>query len=148
MKQDLSRAGGPKPLRRTGARSFSLVTKQQRFQEVEGRCEACGELIGDGTDWRRAIYHHRRLASDPNVSDKEARAAANCMVRIRRATTTRSIFIACMGFIRTISEGSRNVDSRSAREARLVHQAAIKIEPENLAIGFTRWARHDRSLSA
>ena len=33
-----------------------------------------------GTDWRRAIYHHRRLVSDPNVSDKEARAAANCMV--------------------------------------------------------------------
>jgi hypothetical protein len=30
--------------------------------------------------WRRAIYHHRRLASDPNVSDKEARSAANCMV--------------------------------------------------------------------
>jgi hypothetical protein len=80
MKQDLSRAGRPKPLRRTAARSFSLATKQQRFQEVEGRCEACGELIGDGTDWRRAIYHHRRLVSDPNVSDKEARAAANCMV--------------------------------------------------------------------
>ena len=50
---------------------------------MEGRCEACGELIGDGTDWRRAIYHHRRLASDPNVSDKEARAAANCMVLLR-----------------------------------------------------------------
>ena len=40
---------------------------------------ACGELIGDGMDWRRAIYHHTRLASHPNVSDK-ARAAANCMV--------------------------------------------------------------------
>jgi hypothetical protein len=65
MKQDLNRAGRPKPLRRTAARSFSLATKQQRFQEVEGRCEACGELIGDGTDWRRAIYHHIRLASDP-----------------------------------------------------------------------------------
>ena len=80
MKEDLSREGRPKPLRRTAARSFSLATKEQRFQEVEGRCEACGELIGDGTDWRRAIYHHRRLVSDPNVSDKEARAAANCMV--------------------------------------------------------------------
>jgi hypothetical protein len=45
-----------------------------------GRCEACGELIGDGTDWRRAIYRHIRLASDPNVTDKEARSAANCMV--------------------------------------------------------------------
>jgi hypothetical protein len=77
MKQDLNRAGSPKLLRRTAARSFSLATKQQRFQQVEGRCEACGELIGDGTDWRRAIYHHRRLASDPNVTDK--RAAANCM---------------------------------------------------------------------
>src|ERR1700720_4686217 len=76
MKQDLNRAGRPKPLRRTAARSFSLATKQRRFQEVEGRCEACGEFIGDGTDWRRAIYHHRRLVSDPNVSDKEARLAA------------------------------------------------------------------------
>jgi hypothetical protein len=80
MKQNLSRAGRPRPLRRTAAQSFSLATKQLRFQEVEGRCEVCGELIGDGTDWRRAIYHHRRLVSDPNVSDKEARAAANCMV--------------------------------------------------------------------
>jgi hypothetical protein len=26
------------------------------------------------------LYHHRRLVSDPNVSDKEARSAANCMV--------------------------------------------------------------------
>ena len=76
MKTNLKRAEHPKPLRRTAARSFSLATKQQRFQEVEGRCEACGELIGDGTDWRRAIYHHRRLVSDPNVSDKEARAPA------------------------------------------------------------------------
>lgn len=41
---------------------------------------AYGELIGDGTDGRRAIYHQRRLVSDPNVSDKEARAAANCIV--------------------------------------------------------------------
>jgi hypothetical protein len=64
MKTDLNRAGRPKPLRRTAARSFSLATKQWRFQEVEERCEACGELIGDGTDWRRAIYHHRRLVSD------------------------------------------------------------------------------------
>ena len=80
MKKDLSPAGGPKPLRRTAARTFSLATKQRRFQEVEGRCEACGELIGDGTDWRRAIYHHIRLVSDATVSDKEARAAANCMV--------------------------------------------------------------------
>src|ERR1700736_3815017 len=78
MKQDLNRR--PKPLRRTAARSFSLATKQWRFQEVGGRCEACGELIGDGTGWRRAIYHHTRLVSDPNVSDKKARAAANCMV--------------------------------------------------------------------
>jgi hypothetical protein len=31
-----------------------------------GRREACGELIGDGTGWRRAIYHHS--------------SAANCMV--------------------------------------------------------------------
>src|ERR1700730_4103316 len=40
MKQDLNRAGGPKPLRRTAGRSFSLATKQRRFQEVEGRCKA------------------------------------------------------------------------------------------------------------
>ena len=48
----------------------------------EGLGEALtGVLIGQPlTDWRRAIYHHRRLVSDPNVSDKEARSAANCMV--------------------------------------------------------------------
>jgi hypothetical protein len=50
------------------------------FPRSRGRCEACGELIRDGTGWRRAIYHHRRLVSDPNVTDKEARSAANCMV--------------------------------------------------------------------
>jgi hypothetical protein len=70
MKTDLNRAGGRKPFRRTAARTFSVATKQRRFQEVEGRCEACGELIGDGTDWRRAIYHHIRLVGDINVSDK------------------------------------------------------------------------------
>src|ERR1700730_10158003 len=80
MKQDLNRAGGPKPVRRTAARSFFLATKQRRLQDVAGRGAACGELIADVTDWRRAIYHHRRLVSDPNVSDKEARSAANCMV--------------------------------------------------------------------
>jgi len=34
------------------------------------------------------------------------------------------------------------------RAVKLEHQVAIKIEPENLEIGFTRWVRHDRSLSA
>lgn len=80
MKTGLNRARRLKPLRRTAARTFSPATKQQRFQEVEGRCEECGELIGDGTDWRRAVYHHIRLVSDATVSDKEARSAANCMV--------------------------------------------------------------------
>jgi hypothetical protein len=122
MKQDLSRVGRPKPLRRTAARSFSLATKQQRFQEVEGRCEACGELIGDGTDWRRAIYHHRRLASDPNVTDKEARAAANCMCCIRRATTTRSNFITCTDFGRTLATyKGRRLPSRRGSAADVHH---------------------------
>jgi hypothetical protein len=121
MKTDLNRAGRPKPLRRTAARSFSLATKQQRFQEVEGRCEACGELIGDGTDWRRAIYHHRRLVSDPNVSDKEARAAANCMVLHPACHDDPSSFITCMGFIRTISEGSRDAESGKTGENGSVH---------------------------
>ena len=117
MKQDLNRAGRPKPLRRTAARSFSLATKQQRFQDVEGRCEACGELIGDETDWRQAIYHHSRLVSDP-VSDKEARSAANYMVLHPRITTTRSIFTTCMDFSRTISEGSRKAGSGKSRRKR------------------------------
>jgi HNH endonuclease len=46
---------------------------------ARGRCESCGELIGDGIDWRKAIYHHIRLVSDVTVSDKEG-APANCMV--------------------------------------------------------------------
>lgn len=83
MNKNLNRPGGPQPLRRTAARSFSLYTKQQRFEEVEGRCESCGELIGDGKDWRKAVFHHVRLVSDAAVTDKEARAPANCMVMHR-----------------------------------------------------------------
>jgi len=67
MKTDLNRAGGPKPLRRTAARTSSVATKQRRFQEVDGLCEACGELIGDGTDWRRAVYHHRQASALQNA---------------------------------------------------------------------------------
>jgi hypothetical protein len=63
MKTDLKRAGGAKPLRRTAARSFSLATKQQRFQEVAGRCEACGELIGVKQELER---RWRRTASRQN----------------------------------------------------------------------------------
>jgi hypothetical protein len=37
-------------------------------------------LIGNGTGWRQVIYHHICPASDVNVSDKEARTAANGMV--------------------------------------------------------------------
>jgi hypothetical protein len=110
MKQDLTWAGRAKPVRRTAARSFSLATKQRRFQEVEGRCEACGELIGDGTDLRRAIYHHIRLASDPNVSDKEARSAANCMVLHPACHDDPVDFYRLHGFFRTISDGSRDAE--------------------------------------
>ena len=87
----------------------------------EGLGEALtGVRIGQPlTDWRRAIYHHRRLVSDPNVSDKEARSAANCMVLHPAATTTRSNFTTCTGFSRTISEGSRDADRSSAGEAGL-----------------------------
>jgi hypothetical protein len=46
------------------------------------------------------------------------RTAWSC---IRRATTTRSIFIACTGFIRTISEGSRKRNQEKADECGSVH---------------------------
>jgi hypothetical protein len=122
MKQVLNQAGRPKPLRRTAARSFSLATKQWRFQEVEGRCEACGELIGDGTDWRRAIYHHIRLVSDPNVSDKEARAAANCMVLLfaaRGALRIWPVFVLGHRFsgLAAIQRYPRNTGRRGHRPA-------------------------------
>jgi hypothetical protein len=39
---------------------------------------------------------------------------------IRRVTTTRSVFTTCTGFFRTISEGSRDADSRAAGEGRLM----------------------------
>jgi hypothetical protein len=38
---------------------------------------------------------------------------------IRRVTTTQSSFITCTGFIRTVSEGSRDADRSTAGEARL-----------------------------
>jgi hypothetical protein len=80
MKNDINRTGGPKPLRRTAARSFSPATKQQRFQEVEGRCEAVANSLGTPPTGGEPSITNRRLVSDPNVSDKEARSAANCMV--------------------------------------------------------------------
>jgi hypothetical protein len=98
MKTDLKPAGRPQPLPRTAARTFSLATKQRRFQEVEERCEECGELIGDGTDWRRAVYHHIHLVSDATVSDKEARSAANCMVLHQGCHDDSTIFYRLHGF--------------------------------------------------
>jgi hypothetical protein len=139
MKQDLNRAGRPKPLRRTAARSFSLATKQQRFQEVGGRCEACGELIGDGTDWRRAIYHHRRLVSDPMSATKRRVLRRTAWCCIRRATTTQSSFTTCMGFIRTISEGSRDADSRAAGEARRRFITLAAPRGADLGLALPRW---------
>ena len=97
MKQDLNRAGRPKPLRRTAARSFSLAT-----------------------DWRRAIYHHRRLVSDPMSATKRHALRRTAWCCIRTATATRPVFTTCMGFFRTIPEGSRDADRRSAGEARLM----------------------------
>jgi hypothetical protein len=70
--------------------------------------------------WRRAIYHHIRLASDPNVSDKEARSAANCMVLHPDCHDDPVDFYNLQGFFRTISEGSREANSRSTGEARLM----------------------------
>jgi hypothetical protein len=58
----------------------SGIHRRRPYKGRHKSCIRCGELIGDGTVWRRAIYHHRRLASDPNISDKEARSAANCMM--------------------------------------------------------------------
>jgi len=98
MKQDLNRAGRPKPLRRTAARSFSLAT-----------------------DWRRAIYHHRRLVSDPMSATKRHALRRTAWCCIRTATATRPVFTTCMGFFRTIPEGSRDADRRSAGEARLMN---------------------------
>jgi hypothetical protein len=58
------------------------IANQGRLPGAAGgsECSIGGCHCRDATDWRRAIYHHRRLVSDPNVSDKEARSAANCMV--------------------------------------------------------------------
>ena len=57
MKQDLNRAGSPKPVRRTAARSFSLATKQRRFQEVEERLWGGGCIIDDGRADGEVTFH-------------------------------------------------------------------------------------------
>jgi hypothetical protein len=71
-----SSPGGASWARRIAILSWTRVS----YALAEAGASRAGQDIGDGTDWRRAIYHHRRLVSDPNVSDKEARSGANCMV--------------------------------------------------------------------
>jgi hypothetical protein len=66
----------PETLRRTATRSFSLATKTAALPRRRGALRSLWRADWGRTDWRRAIYHHPRLVSDPNVSDKEARAAA------------------------------------------------------------------------
>jgi hypothetical protein len=88
MKQDLNWVGRAKPVRRTAARSFSLATKQGRFQEVEGRCEACRELIGTARTGGEPIYHHIRLAREAALSDYK-RAMRAYDIAISRAEKTK-----------------------------------------------------------
>src|SRR6202047_5541518 len=59
---------------------------------------------------------------------------------IRRVTTTRSNFIACMGFNRTISEGSRDADRRAAGEGRLRFiTLAAPLRRSRAHLGWGRW---------
>ena len=54
----------------TVVETVSPEPRNNDASKKSGALRTCGSLIGDGTDWRRAIYHHTRLASDPNVSSE------------------------------------------------------------------------------
>jgi hypothetical protein len=65
-----------------------------------------------------AVAHLAHGLSDPNVSDKEARSAANCMVLHPACHDHLVEFYNLTGFIRTISEGSRDAESGKSRRKR------------------------------
>ena len=114
MTQDLNRAGARNRYDGRRRDHSHWPRNNSAFQEVEGRCEACGELIGDGTHWRRAIYHHTRLVRTQcqrqrGAGGGELHGAASGLPR-----RPQSVFTTCTGFFRTISEGSRDADSRAA----------------------------------
>lgn len=53
--------------------NFPPKVKRKRFQEEQGRCQLCGELIGDA--WQQAEFHHV-----VPVADGGDRSPENCMV--------------------------------------------------------------------
>jgi hypothetical protein len=122
---------------RSGHRSMQLrdtIGNQGRLSRAAGgsecsidgcHCHHCDAVVGTNQiaiRKKRASLgqeHHRRLVSDRNVSDKEARAAANCMVLHPACHDDPVDFYRLHGFFRTISEGSRDANSRAAGESRL-----------------------------
>ena len=61
--------------KRLKSSEFTEKTKRERFEEVNGICECCGKIIGSGTNYRLATYHHRKLVKYGGTREKE-----NCMV--------------------------------------------------------------------
>jgi hypothetical protein len=51
------------------------ITALNKYKKENGICELCHKLIGDGVNWRQALYHHRKLVSDGGEGSSE-----NCML--------------------------------------------------------------------
>jgi 5-methylcytosine-specific restriction endonuclease McrA len=67
--------GGPRRSRRPRKNEFLEATKRERFHQEGGCCQICNQLIGDGTNYKVALYHHIKLASGDGNREPE-----NCMV--------------------------------------------------------------------
>jgi hypothetical protein len=78
---------------------------------------------------------------DPNVSDKEARAAANCMVLHPACHDDPVEFYNLHGFSRTISEGSRE-KSRRKRQRALRAECPLSQGAKRFFAGLTRGGRN------
>jgi hypothetical protein len=54
---------------------FSDSVKKQRFEEENGICQICNQLVDSNLNWRVATYHHIVCIKDGGNGSKE-----NCMV--------------------------------------------------------------------
>ena len=66
---------GSRKSRRNRQHEFLVSTRRKRFKEVNGLCEECNNLIGDGSNYATATYHHILPIAKGGHRNEE-----NCMV--------------------------------------------------------------------
>ena len=86
-------SGKPRRARRLRSQEFLTATKRNRYLAEKGRCQECGGVIGDGSNWREATYHHII-----NCKDGGTRDPTNCMVLHSSCHNDPEIFLRLHGF--------------------------------------------------